>query len=239
MKPEEQKEVELMAEMVVTNPKLREDYFSNPSRVMAQMLPGTGIGPLELRTTKETKEKRNALASNVIQRTENNRTWNLSRETAAEKMFLQDAMRNPQRTFNAVLILSYATFLVGIALVVGAFIAGFNNEDTTLVGLTGGGSLIATLGTVFLTSRKAIRRVNGDNAQIRVILSSFASEMANLRMVEVKNIEGAEEVNKQIRLASYKAVLDIEKFAEPKGEGKEGEEGKQQGKQGEDREPDG
>lgn len=209
------------AELIANSPKLVSEYFSNPSRLMAQMIPETGLSRIMLQTEKGTKKKRVELSAELDQVISSRSSLSSMRNAYLEKeLFLKEGMQNPQKTFNAVLWLSVATFAVGVAFIVCAFIAGFTIDDTTqksvLAGISGGGGLIATLGSIFATSRDSIRRINGDNVQIRVILNAFASEIANLRAVEVNSYEVAEKVNKELRQARREAVRDIQEFTEPK-----------------------
>jgi hypothetical protein len=129
-------------------------------------------------------------------------------------------MRNPQVAFDAILWMSIITFGIGVALVAGAFAAVLVFRDNTaqqvIIGaLSGGAGLATTLGTVFAMSRQAIRRINGDNAQIRVILTAFATETTHLRGVSIEDLTQAKAINKELSHAMKEAVLEIENFVEP------------------------
>jgi hypothetical protein len=75
--------------------------------------------------------------------------------------------------------------------------------------------LVTTLGTVFAMSRQAIRRINGDNAQIRVILAALATETIHLRAMRIDDLEQAKEINGELSQVMKEAVAEIERFVEP------------------------
>jgi hypothetical protein len=197
--------------VIVGNPKIRADYFLNPSKVLAQLLPGI------------TKAERCKVAAKVEEAIRNDRDHARLisfREAYIEReVFLKEAMRNPQRTFQAIYWMTVTTFLIGICFVLGAFLATlFFKENpiqqAVIGGLSGGAGLVATLGAVFATSRQAMRRNNGDNAQVRMILTAFATELAHLRAISIKNFEAAKEVNTEISRVMRTVIAHVEEYLE-------------------------
>lgn len=163
-----------------------------------------------------------------------------AREAYFEKSaFLNEALQNPQRTFDTIVWLSVLAFLVGVSFVVGAFLAGFFGNDTAqkavLGGLSGGGAAATTIGSVLAISRDSIRKANGDNARLRLILTAFATEITHFRAIPIQNFRHAQQRNREIREATMEAVRKIEEYAEPKE--KEPEEKKPKDQKPEDQKP--
>lgn len=215
-----------IAEMIVQNPSLRADYFANPGKLLARYVPLQGLqGRLLLVGAQTRRALRAKLAAKVEDKI--HADWNLVsfRDAFMEKeVFLKEALRNPQVTFNVLLGMSVLTYIVGLAFVVFAFLAAFvffdgePAQQASVGGFSGLAGIITTLGTVFTTSRRAIRRINGDNAQVRVILTDFATEITNLRAVPISRFQDAKETNVELRQVMSDAVSQIEKYIEPSGD---------------------
>jgi hypothetical protein len=215
------------ANLITFNPKLRAEYFENPSKVLARAIPRKGL--LE-RISPGAPERTRALRAELGEKVEHlvNAHARLvsAREAYFEKnLFLNEALRNPQRTFDAILWLSILAFAIGVSFLAGAFLAAILGDGTTekavLGGLSGGGGAATTLGTLFAMSRDAIRKANGDNAQIRLILTDFATEITHFRSItptafEPQHLPEAKALNNAIRDATNKAVRMLEKYGEPK-----------------------
>ncbi|MFQ5763233.1 MAG: hypothetical protein ACE5PO_09375, partial [Candidatus Bathyarchaeia archaeon] len=168
----------------------------------------------------ETTARRAKLASKVEEKITQDQRLSSVREAFNEReAFFKAAMRNPQLAFITILVMSVVIFFIGIGLVVGAFLAAFLLDETTqravIGGLSGGAGIVTTLGTVFMMSRNAVRRINGDNAQIRVILSDFATETAQLRAIPINNFDEAKERNGELRKLMIDVVWQIETYVEP------------------------
>jgi hypothetical protein len=215
-----------ISKMIVGNPKIRADYFLNPSKVLTQLLP---------RKIKRTKAEQCIVAAKVANKVEKAIRNNADsarlisfREALVEReVFLKEAMRNPQRTFQAVYWMSVATFLIGVCFVLGAFLAVLFFESpmqqAIIGGLSGGAGSVATLGAVFATSMQAMRRNNGDNAQIRMILTAFVTELTHLRGLCINNFETAKKVNAEIGQVMKRAIAYTEKYVEEEGSREQGE----------------
>jgi hypothetical protein len=202
--------VDRVAEMIVHNPKLRRNYYANPEKLLTKVAAKAGIQG----------DQRVNLGSRVEEKINKDSRLVSSREAYGEReTFLRQAMRNSQVAFDTILWMSIVTFVIGIALVAGAFVAVFVFKDNTtqqvIIGtLSGGAGLVTTLGTVFAMARQAIRRINGDNAQIRVILTAFATETTHLRGMSIEDLEQAREINRELSQAMKEAVSEIERFVE-------------------------
>jgi hypothetical protein len=186
--------VDRVAEMIVHSPKLRMDYFANPEKLLTKVAAEAGVQ----------RDQLPRLGSTVEDKINNDSRLVSSREAYGEReTFLKEAMRNPQVAFDTILWMSIVTFIIGIALVAGAFVAVFAFEDNTaqqviISSLSGGAGLVTTLGTVFAMSLQAIRRINGNNAQIRVILTAFATETTHLRAMRIDDLEQAKGINGEL-----------------------------------------
>lgn len=219
----EEKEINEAAEMIVNNPKLRAKYFSNPSQLMEQMVPMTFKGRFAGDESRKIKEGRVDLGNKLAEKVGEDKKLSAWGEAFIERdTYFKNARQNLQRTFNAILWISYATFSIGVILIIIAIIIGFTAdgdiEKTILASLSGAGGLIATLCSLHITTRDSIRRVNGDNVQIRMILSTFTTELANLRLIDIKDPDQVRWVNNELRRARDDAVRCIQIYTEPKGE---------------------
>lgn len=215
-----------IAEMIVKNPRLRVDYFSNPGKLLARYVPLQGLhGRVLLVGAEGRRALRAQLAARVEEKISEDWLFISGREALVEKeVFLNEAMRNPQVTFNVLLGMSVLTYFVGLAFVVFAFLAAFvffdgePAQQASVGGFSGLAGIITILRTVFTTSSTEIRRINGDNAQVRVILTDFATEIGNLRTAPMDTFQDAKESNVELRQVMSDAVSQIEKFIEPKGD---------------------
>jgi hypothetical protein len=114
--------VDRVAEMIVHSPKLRMDYFANPEKLLTKVAAEAGVQ----------RDQLPRLGSTVEEKINNDSRLVSSREAYGEReTFLKEAMRNPQVAFDTILWMSIVTFIIGIALVAGAFVAVFAFEDNT------------------------------------------------------------------------------------------------------------
>lgn len=220
---EQNQNLDDIAEMIVKNPRLRADYFANPGKLLARYVPLRGLqGRVLLVGAENRKALRAKLAAKVEEKISDDWVLVSFRDALVEKeVFLKEAMRNPQVTFNVLLGMSVLTYIVGLAFVVFAFLAAFLFFDdepakqASVGGFSGLAGIITILRTVFTTSSAAIRRINGDNAQVRVILTDFATEITNLRTASMRTLQDAKESNAELRQVMSDAVSQIEKYIEP------------------------
>lgn len=211
-----------LARLITHNPKLRSEYFQHPGKVLARAIPRQGPFEYLWPIPHDRVRARRARLGDAIEAMISKDPRLVSaREAYFEKnVFLDEALRNPQKTFDALVWLSILAFTIGAALLLGAFAAAVLGEGTAekavLGGLSGGGGAATTLLTVFLISRETIRRASGDNAQMRLILTAYATEITHFRAIPIETGQDAEDRNKRIRKATAKAVGEIEAFVEPK-----------------------
>jgi hypothetical protein len=216
------------ANLIVHHPRLRADYFRNPGKVLAWAVPRRGllerISPVAARGT---RDRRAALGDAIEFLISNDPRLVSAREAAFEKnVFLREALRNPEWTFAAIVALSIMAFATGIGLLVGAFLAAVYGDGTTekamLGGLSGAGGMATILGTILVLSVDSIRRANGDNAELRLILTDFATAITHYRAISISDFKDALERNQAIHRLTVDAVRKIQEFAEPKETGKAG-----------------
>jgi hypothetical protein len=216
------------ANMIVHHPRLRADYFRNPGRVLAWAVPRRGllerISPI---AAHRTRALRAALGDAIeLFISEDSRLVSARESYFEKKVFLDKALRNPEWTFQAIVGLSIVAFVTGISLLVGAFLAAIFGHGTTekavLGGLSGAGGMATVLGTVLALSVDSIRRANGDNAELRLILTDFATAITHYRAISISSFKDAEERNQAIHRLTVDAVKKIEEFAEPRETAKAG-----------------
>lgn len=220
MKPIDDEEIARKAQQIVGSPRFVTTYLNNPAKMIEQTIApdlagrvlGTGKGEIKKARQRLEKEVQKQVADDP------QLGWleALEREKAA---FLKDGMENPQRAFNTILLMSRTIFLVGIGLIIGAAVAAALGEDTLqkslIGGLAGGGGLISTAFAVYTMSNEGIRRANGDNAQIRAILHSFATQTLILRRAEIHGLAGAKAAAEELQRVTDRAVELIETRTEP------------------------
>ena len=145
------------------------------------------------------------------------------REARAEgEGFFKDALDNPQRAFDTMLLMSRIIFGVGLAAVIFGLLAAlflFADQPELQVA-AGGGSIagfIGSLANVIAMTRSSIRRITGDNVQIRIIMAGFAAELTNIRNLSLplEDPSQAQAANAEIRLAKSAALKEIQKYTEP------------------------
>jgi hypothetical protein len=218
----EQSEVNRLARLITHNPEARAGYFKNPGRALRRAIPRRGLlDRIWLTAPGEIRTQREELVDEVERVIDLDPRLVSTREAYFEKKaFLSEALENPQRTFTAILGLSIIACLTVVSLVVGAFLAGFLGDGTTekavLGGLSGGGGVATSVGSVLAISSRRIRRANGDDAQMRLILTGFATEITHLRSLRIgSSRDKAREINAEIRGVTGEAVRWIERYAEP------------------------
>ena len=222
-------ELDDLAAMIAFNPTLRDGYLARPGRIIARHIPLQG--PLERSLMLGSQERRNLrarLASRIEAKISGDgRLVSIRAAFNERQTFLKEALRNPQRAFDTMLWMNIASFGIGVGFIVVAFIAGFFIDDTvqqgTAAGLSGLAGVVTTLGTVYRMTQRGVRRISGDNAQIRVILHEYATEVAHLRGISIDNLEEAESVARQLRQAKVDALSQIERYVEPPAEPAGGE----------------
>ncbi len=137
---------------------------------------------------------------------------------AVTRQFFGEAIRNPELTFRAIVGLSVGTFVIGVALIVVGLVAAVRNDnlnDTIVASVFGGGGVISTLTSLYTLARKGLRQANANHAQIRLVLTGFASELGHLRAFSLKELDQIERVNKDIRDATNNAVRLIDEHVKP------------------------
>lgn len=130
------------------------------------------------------------------------------------EQFFRDAIRNPRLTFLAQLGFGIMAILFGMALVGAGVFMGLEGVDTTeraaAASAFSGAGVIGALSSIVLLASDRVRLANANHAQIRVILSDFATELGHLRAIDIQTLEKAREVNEEIRTAMTCAVKLIQ-----------------------------
>jgi hypothetical protein len=203
------------ARLIAYNPKLRAEYFADPDKVLASAIPRKGVLERIWPPVPERVRKlRDELSDRVLEIINRDPRLVCAREGSS---FLSEALRNPQRTFDAIVRLSIVAFAIGVLLLAGGIAAAFFSDDTTqkavLGGASGGSGAVTILGTLLTITRDAIRKANRSDSQIRVILTGFGSEISHLRAIPIKTFDDAMKTNAEIRGAMTKAVDSLAALA--------------------------
>ncbi len=208
------------AEQIAANPAIRARYLKDPYAAVEQAVParpplGLGIlGPLRILSPgvdKETKQLREEVLAAVTEVTKDEpETASMRHAEAVMEQFFQAAIRNPERSFLSILGMSGLTFVVGLALVgVGVYVGlagGDTTQDTVVASVFGGAGVFGALGSVYALARRGVSLANSNHAQIRLVLTGFATELGHLRALDLQEFGQVSEVNQKIREAMKAAV---------------------------------
>lgn len=197
-----------IAWQIATSPRLRAKYFENPNKALAEAVPGKW--PFGLAVHPETKKLREQVLAAIPGIMGKGEAASSAHAEAVMRQFFQEAIRNPELSFMSILGLSILTFVVGVALIVTGIVTAFvgddNTRNTIIAIVFGGGGVLSALGSVYTLARRGVSIANANHAQIRLILSGYATELGHLRAYPLKNLEQVKEVNDRIREAMTHAV---------------------------------
>ena len=200
-----------IAKQIVSNPQRRAKFLRDENKVVAQAVKRSRrFG----RVDPETENKRSEVVTEFFNALEDNSEAASALHARAVMIeFFEAAIRNPERSFITNLLLSILAFLVGVALMVAGVVTGLSGDastqDTVIASLFGATGVIGTLGVVFNLASKGVSRANADHAQIRLVLTGFATELGHLRSIKLDGLKNVDEVNQKIREATTDAVRMI------------------------------
>ena len=198
-----------IALQIAANPDLRARFFKNPGAMIAEAVPadrllGLGVG----RDTKRLRQR--VLAEVSVALAKKPETASSAHAEAVMRQFFREAIRNPELSFMSILGLSLATFAVGAALVVaGLVIVSVGDESTrnaVIAGVFGGSGVVGAIGSVYTLARRGVSVANSEHAQIRLVLSGFATELGHLRALDLDGPDDVNAVNDRIDKAVTQAV---------------------------------
>ena len=198
-----------IARQIATIPRLRAKFFQNADEALAEAVPGKW--PFGLAVRPETRKLREQVRAKVLEILEKRgEIPSSSHAEAVMQQFFRAAIRNPERTFWFTLLLSIGAFLVGVALLVTGLVAAFvgddNTRSTVVASVFGTGGVVGALGSVYTLTRRGVSVANANHAQIRLVLSDFATELGHLRALHLRKLEDVQAVNHKIREAMTHAV---------------------------------
>ncbi len=209
--PDQELDATAIARQIATTPGLRAKYFEDAPAAIAGVVGAKrqfGLG-----VDSETKKLREqALAKVPAMMLEKAEAASSAHSEAVMAQFFKGAIRNPELSFRFILWLSIATFAAGIALVAAGLVTAFITDDatrTTVVASVFGGSGVAgVLGSVYALARRGVSQANANHAQLRLILTGFATELGHLRAYDLNEFDKIEQVNMKIREA-MQACVDL------------------------------
>lgn len=208
---DESEELERLAWLIVHHPKLRANYFADPTKSLEESLATVGKLKRDAKIGKEERKHKLALLIELLINADERLIS--SKETFHEReSFLSEGVQDPQKTFGAVMQMSQYTFYVGVVLVlVGiafAIAAAVSDQDTlaAIAAFFGGSGVITTLLAVFRASTKELRTITSDMAKIHMVLTGYGAETTNLRKIRVKNADEASVQNAEFRKITQHAI---------------------------------
>lgn len=198
-----------IAQQIAANPRLRAKFFEDAGRAVAEAVPAER--PLGLGADQGTKSLRRQVLAKVPEAMANKpEAASSAHAEAVMQQFFRAAIRNPELSFRSILGLSVATFAVGVALVVAGLVMASAGDDDTrnavVAGVFGGSGVVGVLGSVYTLARRGVSVANCDHAQIRLVLSGFATELGHLRALDLKDPAAVNAINQQIDDAVGRAV---------------------------------
>jgi hypothetical protein len=214
-----------IARQIVSSPRQRAKLFDDPRAAVAEAVPTKG--PFGLTVDPDTKELRRQVLEKIPNEMKKGEKASSVHADAVIEQFFQEAIRNPELSFLSILGLSIATFLVGLALIaVGlarVFVGDVTTQEAVIASLFAGGGFAGALGSIYTLTRTGVSLANARHAQLRLILTGFATELGHLRAFELKELDKIEEVNGKIREAMKEAVNLIQTHVKVDPGEKEGE----------------
>lgn len=198
-----------IALQIAANPDLRARFFKNPGAMIAEAVPAER--PFGLGVSRETKRlRRQVLAEVSVALAKKPETASSAHAEAVMRQFFREAIRNPELSFVCILGLSLATFAVGAALVVAGLVMVSVGDESTrnavIAGVFAGSGVVGALGSVYTLARRGVSVANCDHAQIRLVLSGFATELGHLRALDLNGPDDVNAVNDKIGDAVNRAV---------------------------------
>jgi hypothetical protein len=197
-----------IALQIAANPGLRARFFEDPTATVADAVPAERFGLGVDRDTTRLRRQVLAEVSKLLRKTPE--TESSSHAEAVMRQFFKEAIRNPELSFMSILGLSLATFAVGAALVVaGLVIVSVGDESTrnaVIAGVFAGSGVVGAIGSVYTLARRGVSVANCDHAQIRLVLSGFATELGHLRSLHLESRRDVNAVNEKIGEAVSRAV---------------------------------
>lgn len=197
-----------IALQIAANPDLRARFLKNPGAMIADAVPAERFGLGADRHTK--RLRRQVLAEVSVAMEKKPETASSAHAEAVMRQFFREAIRNPELSFVSILWLSVATFAVGAALVVAGLVMVSVGDESTrnavIAGVFGGSGVVGALGSVYTLARRGVSTANCDHAQIRLVLSGFATELGHLRAIDLNNSDDVRAINDRIGEAVSRAV---------------------------------
>jgi len=203
------------ADVIAHNPSLRANYFLDPEGVVDRAIGQYVSSRRRGQSSSERPKLRGELGVAIERVISADPRLISARESYFERRaFLTEALRNPQRTYDAIFYLSIAAFVFGVVFLVIAVVTAVRGE-AEIGGIFGAGSIFSVIGTTLTLSRDSIRQANADNAQIRLVLTDFSTELTHYRAIPIKDFKEAIQRNREIRTTTTSSVMHLPPRPEP------------------------
>ena len=193
-----------LAEQIALNPRLRERLVKDPLVAVEMVVPAKR---LSLGVDKEARKLREEVLAELTEVAKNDPELGSSRHAdAVIKQFFKEAIRNPQISFQVILIMSIDAFIAGLGFAIAGLAIGLAGDREVLGSVFGASGVFGTLGSVLLLARNSVNHANANDAQMRLIVTVFATELGHLCALDLKTLSRVKEVNGKIREAMEAAV---------------------------------
>jgi hypothetical protein len=205
---------ETLSVLLTATPNLRASFFADPTRQVGKSLPpakswvyGTGrdwgwlpwYWPSDLFRYRQARKH---LAQDVLQEmkkrvTDSSQGQAITASINTDSVFAEyfaPIVKVSLRSFSTVYVLSLAAFAVGIGLIaVGAYVAispPSGTDSTVVASVFGGTGAFSALGSVYTMAKSGIREVTNDHTRVSLVLTSFATQLGQLRTIIERSDDG-------------------------------------------------
>lgn len=233
--PAHPEDADRFAALMVATPSQRAAFFANPVRAIGNSLPppkywnykdGSSpwwpwfwYRPLRFRRDRRriVREVFDKVADQVVDQT---LASSINTDSVFDEFFAP-IVKVSQRSYTSVYFLSWAAFIIGVALIgIGTYVGVHppKGVDSTIVAsIFGSSGAISALGSVLSMAVNGIRQVSLDLAKVRVVLTAFATQLGQLRAIYEGNststqqvtLEGVVNLNQAIEQAMSGALAGM------------------------------
>lgn len=195
-------EAEILARLLLSTPSLRARFFADPTNEVGRNLPPAKSwdyarpdrywlpwywpgSPLRYRQEKERLAKE--LLVRIYDEIKDLKVRATVNADSVFEEYFAPIVNVSQRSFSAVYILSIAAFVTGVCLIaVGAYIAiaaPSGTNSTVVSSIFGGSGALSALGSVYKLATSGISEATDDLARVRVAMTSFATQLGQMRSI--------------------------------------------------------
>lgn len=193
-----------IADQIRTSPGLRGKLVYDAREVVNDAIPRKRFA---LTASKETQDLRDQVLAELAKEVHRDAEyWSAAHAEAVIEQFFADTLKNPQRSFTLVVLMSCIVFVGGLVSTGIGIYAALSAESVIPGAVLAGTGLIATIGAILCISSQGIDKAIAGHTQTRLIVAGFATELGHLRALNLSTTLDVAEANEKIRAALDQAV---------------------------------